>query len=577
MANKAISVVPADFRHEFKPVKILPGEEKQKTWLGKHVKWLKEERQGWSKIGVTAFQIFETAVLAVSVIGLLVLRQELLESRRQDAKAEYFRRAAQANPPSDSPIKMKSKTRTFNHVQEFAIEDGILWMRLWRSQDQWKPIYFDGFAEGRIPVSLDSDGANLIVLDETNAVHYKKVLKEFRQRDVNGSNRHRLEKAGANLATDQHMAFNNGEKDNWKDKWFSLPYLHYLVNLFTGKRLRIPADAKAWAISQRGRYNDYLEDPHQHQHPVTVGVTTLYVLDKNGKDIYKFDPWSPKHVKVSIPLPETSDMTFEAENISVSASMIMAIGYETQKDTSDQRTLQIYTRLADIDSEGWNPGLKYDYFDHPHDPEVRIVGQPEWTSHSLKLAPGDFITKAITVVQTGAGNNERELRVAGQHDGQKGFFFKKVNEEEWQFEAMDDEDDADDEISSENALPLEIVLDEGDFQTTVHDYVGSGRIKSEYVSAHLSNFGQRSYYSKFEVTINQKPYTLELYKKKTLKNFIGLEGDSYELVIPEKLHQNRQFMRLFKGKKVIPIQVKQHRNQWVLQGSNIHFTFTQQA
>jgi hypothetical protein len=246
---------------------------------------------------------------------------------------------------SSYSIHLKSTTRTFNHIQQFAIEQGFLWMRLQKEDSLWQPIYFDGFEKKHSPKSLDSDGANLIVLDETNAVHYKKVLKEFRPQDIQDSQRNWLEQAGVNLKEDRYIAVDKGARDNWKDKWFSLPYLHHFVNLFTNKRLRIPKNAKAWAISQRGRYNDYLEDKCQRQHPANVGVTTLYVLDQNGQDIHKYDPWSPKHVKISIPLPETSKTLFIAENMSVSASVIMTIGYEMQKSQPEKRTLQIYTRL----------------------------------------------------------------------------------------------------------------------------------------------------------------------------------------------------------------------------------------
>jgi hypothetical protein len=576
MTHRISDSIPLD-QHEFKPAKVIPAAEKH-TWLGKHVQWLKEERHGWSKIGITAFAILEKVVLFISVIGWGLLKRERRESKIQDAKAEYFRQVEQAIPPPTHPIELKSKIRTFNHIQEFAIENDMIWMRRRHSGEEWKSVYFDGFINGRVPTSLDCDGANLIVLDEKNRVHYKKIIKEFRKQDITDKNRNWLAEAGVNFEEDGYVAVDKGDRDNWKDKWFSLPYIQYIVNLFTKKRLKIPQDARAWAISHRGRYNDYLEDQLLRHHEVKVGVTTLYVLDHNSKDIYKFDPWSPKHVKISIPLPETSKTSFEAENISTSASVIMAIGYEMHKDNPKHRTLQIYTRLADIDSEGWDPGLKYDYFDNP-DPHVYIVPLPQWTSHPLALEEGDFITKTITILQTGSGNNARELRVAGQHHGQKGFFFKKIDKEEWQFEPLDEAESA--EIKEENALPLEKDDQQGEFQTTVHDYQSEQAnirtLQSQEMTVCLLNFGQRSYHSKMRITIDQKEYELDLHRKKTLKNFIGFEGDTYELVIPQELHENPEIMQAFKGEKIIPLQIIQDQTQLTIrdQGSSFQFIFSQ--
>ncbi len=564
--------------HEFKPAKVIPAAEKQ-SWIGKHVKWLKEEHHGWNKIGIVVWAIFEKIILLTSVVGWGILAREIRESRIQEAKAKYFRKAEQAIPPSNYPIELKSKTRVFNHIQEFALENDILWMRHRQSEEDWKPIYFDGFSDGHVPLALECDGANLIVLDEKNEIHYKKVLKEFRKQDITDKNRDWLAEAGVDVEKDDYIAVNKADRDNWKDKWFSLPYIHHVVNLFTVKRLKIPSKARAWAISQRGRYNDFLEDRLKRHHKVSVGVTTLYVLDCNGKDIYQFDPWSPKHVKISIPLPETSESSFEAENMSASASVIMAIGYEVQKDNPRHRTLKIYTRLADIDSEGWDPILKYDYFDHP-DPDVVIVPLPQWISHPIELKEGDFITKAITILQTGSGNQARELRLAGQHQGQKGFFFKTIDEEEWQFEPLDEETSHD--ILEENALPVEEEDKQGDFQTTVHNYQSERAnirtIRLQEITARLLNFGQRSFHSKMIVTIDQKEYELDLHRKKTLKNFIGFEGDSYELVIPPELHEDSVLMKAFKEQKVIPLKITQDQTKLIIQAqkSSFHFIFSQE-
>lgn len=544
------------FPHKVKSTKLLPAEPKQ-TWMGMHVKWLKEERHGLNKVGFKVLIALEELALALSIIGCIPLYKGIKESQLQDAQAKFLLEAAKANPPSNDPIELKSSSKTFNHVHEFAINDGILWTRPHQSQMSWKAVYFDGYMEGLKPKSLSCDGANLVVLDEKNQVHYKKILREFRAVEIQKSNRFQSIKNKINPASDAYIAIDKSDRANWKDRWFSLPYIQAIVNLFTGKRLALPEDAKGWAISHRGRYNDYLEDQENQHHPVDAGVTTLYVLDRNGKDIFKYDPWSSKHVKISIPLPESANRSFEAENLSVSASTIMAIGYETEKDHSEQSTLKIYTRLADIDSEGWNPGLKYDYFKHPDDPDTRVIPLASWQTHPLQLEPGDFITKEINILQTGEGNDARELRVAGQYKAEKGFFFKKINEKDWQFEALKNS-----KIDQSQALKL--TKPAGSFQTTVHNYQSQkakiGGIPEREVSARLLDFGQRSFHSKLMLKIGERDVELDLYKKKTLKNFIGFEGDSYELVVPEKLHHDSQLSKALEGKKVIPIRLSQSKD-----------------
>lgn len=549
--------------HEFKPIKIIPAPSKH-TYINREVQWLREEHHGWLKIAMIAYAALEILVLATISSGWMVFLAACREYKRQEAKEAYFRKAETAIPPPSNPIEVKSSTRSFNHIQEFAIEDEILWMRRRHSQEDWKAIFFDGFIDGLNPLSLDCDGANLIVLDESNAVHYKKIIKEIRQKDINDFNRDWLIEANVDVENDEYIAIDKGSRDNWKETWFTLPILHHFLNAFTQKRLYIPANAKAWAISHRGRYNDYLEDRLLRQHVTYIGVTTLYVLDQNGKDIYKFDPWSPKHVKICIPLPETSQLSFEAENIRVSASVIMAVGYEEQKANPGKRNLQIYTRLADIDSEGWNPYFKYDYFDSD-DPDVQVMPLAQWVSHPLNFEEEDVVTKSITILQTGSGNNARELRIEGQRRGQNGFFFKKLDEEEWQFEATLESEN---EINEENILPLEVNHDE-EFQTSVHDYYSEqatlSQIQSGVVSARLSNFGERSYHSELMIKVDTQEYELNLYRKKTLKNFFGFEGDSYELVIPEDLHKDPILIKVFQGKTVIPLQVHQDQNRMTLQ------------
>lgn len=563
MITVAPAPLPLHF-HEFKKTKLI-AEAFKPSLLSRHIQWLREEQTSWKKVCAVAWMIFAAQILIVSVVGWIVLYKAVQEMKRQEAKAAFFRYAEKIKPPSDDPIELKSKIRAFNHVQDFAIENGVIWTRLRHHHDKWRSIFFDGFAEGRTPKELDCDGANLVVLDDQDFFHYKKVLREFRHTEISEVNRDRFIKAGVDLDKDTYIAIDKSERDNWKDKWFSLPYINQIVNLFIERRLRLPHDAKAWAISHRGRYNNYLEDKVQQRHHVGVGTTTLYVLDGKCRDIYKYDPWSPKYVKITIPLPETSEMFFEGENIDTSASSIMAIGYETYKNNPKKRTLQIYTCLADMDSKGWNPFYKYDYLKHPDDPDVIVLPLPDWKAHPLELREGDFVTKEIEILQTGEGNHARQLRVPGQCQGQKGCYFKKINEQKWHFEPLKEE--LAKTITKEKALPLE-QNSHAAFQTTVHNYEGQAvqlhGMPPTSVSACLMNFGLRSYHSKLMIGLHDMTYEFELHRRKTLKNFIGFEGDYYEMVVPEKLQHDEQLMQVLKGQKVIPVSISENQNKLII-------------
>jgi len=332
---------------DMKPIAMIPHRSKS-TLAGKHVHRLKQKREGIGQVSSKALAAYQNSK----------------ESKQTDSQTLFFKHVKHVQPPSrEKKIFIKSKTRTFNHTHDFAIENGVIWTRVHNTERPWRAIYFDGYPKGKVPKELHADGTNLIVLDQGRKVHYKKVLAELRSGEIALDKKaakslkkaakkvaKKVENVLLDLEKDKYIAIDKSTANNWKSKWFSLPYIHPIVNLFTGKRLQIPSNARAWAISQRGRYNDYLEDAIQQKHPVGTGVTTLYILSENGRDILKYDPWSPKHVQFTMHLPEDADRAFDALNMSASASTLMVVGYQIEKEDQGQgikKTLQIQTRLAD--------------------------------------------------------------------------------------------------------------------------------------------------------------------------------------------------------------------------------------
>lgn len=122
-----------------------------------------------------------------------------------------------------------------------------------------------------------------------------------------------------------------------------------------------------------------------------------------------------------------------------------------------------YTRLADYDTLGNNPALRYTYQIKSNEPcknvsglvplfsalrigvakiitvkemETVITLPPEdWLKQPM-ITKGTINVKSITIEQNGIGNNARELRVEGVHmDGTTGYFKKQLLDQDWTFVA----------------------------------------------------------------------------------------------------------------------------------------------
>jgi hypothetical protein len=472
----------------------------------------------------------------------------LIHNKKLSSKEkEYFKAAElRRKPDSSEIITIKSHDRSFNHSHEYAIEDNFLWFRK-RGEKDWQSLYFDGFSENEIPLFIDCDGANLIIKDNHHKIHYKKILEEFRNEELDYNKYPELKSAQALIGHEPYVAIDTNNKNNWFKAWFTLPVLSSLVHLFQKKSLHLSPSYKAVAISHRGRYNDFVEDKLFKRHPVDEGVTTLYALDKNGQDIHKFDPWSPSWAHAKISLPETEDSAFLAHNISASASTIMAVGYDYNFKNGKQ-DLKIITKLADIDTEGGNPSLKYSFDIHNTEQDVRILPMNEtWQEHPIILSNKAMITKNITIRQIGEGNSMRELRVEGLNNiGQPGYYRKLINDNSWSFvESTYNNNNKLSKINPFIELPKE---------SSVKNY--SGTFNNE--AAQLFNFGNRSNHAQISCEIDGKLYNFSLHKRLSFAQFLGLDSYRYDLVLPE---HDETLERIFGNKKSFEVRVKEWPNE----------------
>jgi hypothetical protein len=548
-----------------KPSVVIPYKS-EPSWIGRHIRWLRKAHTGWGGFAINTLKSVEMSLLIVSQFVFPSIRKEF----NREIENKFFKEKQATRRPLDARIEVQTRTRTFNHLYDFAIEDGVIWYRP-RHKGEWKPVYFEAYANGKIPCMIDVDGANLIILDEDNIVYYRKIIREYHAHELGTNKKAQAKIQGHFIIPTQHpyIAINKIAKNNWKRQWFTLPVIHLIFHCFYSKHLQLPKACKAVAISHRGRYNNYCEDGAGQRHAIGVGVTTLHALDEGKKDLLKYDPWSPPHIRMTIPLPETSKMAFEGVNIDDSASTIMVIGYEIRKNEKGDgvvKALTIKTRLTDMDYEGWNPGLKYDYFKNPYDKDVFVIPLPDWSQthpqwkdHPLILQDGSVIqnlTENIAINQTGEGNGARLMVIETIRDNKKSYYQKYVNEKYWK--PIQNQDD--DSFSIEGkTLYSSIYAPHEVFETTVHCYKAKNiqltSLSGAVIYARLNEFGERAYESILQLVINDQPFDLRIHRRKSLKNFLGFKGDSYYLVIPEQYQNEEILMRAFGKRKVISLHI----------------------
>ncbi len=294
-------------------------------------------------------------------------------------------------------IFIKTATHSFTHEYDVAIHEGKIWHKPRAStagtSSKWKllgqaglpaaasVLGLGGFDSPASVVQLSADGDNLIAVGNDGVVYYMKW---------------------------------NTRK--WVNKW-GQPF---------SRQLLLPEHNRAWSISHRGPFAGGYSDIDGNFHAISAGVTTLYVLSADGLKISYADPWLPADFSHEIGGPLQN--RFRSRSLCASASTLFVIN-----DAGE-----MYTRLADFDTLGLNPFLAYSYerrvLDLNKEKDVRTLPPEEWKKQPSILPHQGRITSAITIFQTGRGNDARELRVEGVNaQGENGYFSKSINGETWQF------------------------------------------------------------------------------------------------------------------------------------------------
>lgn len=312
-----------------------------------------------------------------------------------------------------SEIVIKTNTETFNSRYFYIIRDGKIWVKKNTSNNldnKWKLMYSNGLPyndrEKNFPVPekitcIYADGDELLALDNKGRFFVKQTKGEGYLSD--------------NL-------------------W------HHHVG-FPKSPLRLDGlTLNNRAISMGRKHSDvlYYEDIFGNEHHYgNMGTSSIYLLSHDGKEIMFTDNGLPADFSHRICGPLRGK--FIAQNLQASAGTLFVIN----------QAGQTYTKMEDFDLNG-GTSMFFNYTYRPYKSDLSgkdfkscltAFGLPlkDWEKQPEILLKGKAkLTKKITILQTGQGNKERELRIAGKNEnGTVGFYFKKIFDKLWDFKEAD--------------------------------------------------------------------------------------------------------------------------------------------
>ncbi len=172
--------------------------------------------------------------------------------------------------------------------------------------------------------------------------------------------------------------------------------------------------------------------------PAAVSMETMVWLAADGRVIYYLDSGTPPEIVHFVEPPLRGQWRGVSINAAASTVMVM------------DRFGAVQTKIADFDLLGSTPTHPYCYFEECDDEpfykpgdirsgmsDIRLPSEG-WQLHPPVLPPeawdeDNWLSEAITILQTGKGNAERELRIVGMREGVLGSFHKKLDAGSWSF------------------------------------------------------------------------------------------------------------------------------------------------
>ena len=288
-----------------------------------------------------------------------------------------------ASQLSQDFIHFKDNAMGFNSKYDFLLEDGKVHVKKRNSTESvWMVIDEKAIFENNISfIKMSVDGSFLAAVTTNNELYHANAFKEM-------------------------------DAIRWSKKW-GVPFGH-------GNGLTMLPNMKAWSCSY--------SDPEVHKYYVdrngnknTVYVRSIYTVSENGQNIHLTDPWTPADWEYQLCGPHRG--RFIIQNLSVSASTMFLIN----------KYGDMYTQQNDFDIIGANPFINYSYEEQGRYSEDKINvlknrGLPPLPWKKQPKILDRIITDRITIISTGPGTVNRELRVEGKNrDGEIGYF-KNVSE-----------------------------------------------------------------------------------------------------------------------------------------------------
>ncbi|MBS0636385.1 MAG: hypothetical protein JSS12_02645 [Verrucomicrobia bacterium] len=421
----------------------------------------------------------------------------------------------------------------------YRIVDGKVWFKPIAAAESapWKEFGSGSFKA----VSISADGDNVIVIDNEKKVHYAKS---------HSMNVHLV---------DESWEITSDSKVSWTTKWFNMYLVAPIRNRFKDPTLTIE-NVRSFGISHKGKDARYYTDITGKKHPDPyIGVTTLYVLSNDGTRYYFADPWLSNKFENEITGPE--DGQFVAENMAVAGSTLFVI--QRALDTSGKEIHKMYTRYADFDSIGSNPALPATYNQDNKTPLIRILPAEDWREQPPIVLEGQaYVSKDIQILQTGQGQAQRQLRVAGLNaEGKSGYYFKNIYDQDWKFE--------------ETKQPvvrdqLEVGFKSG--PKIANDYAGTIVSSLKNIKGiQLTKFSrrglnERGLHTKVEITlVGDKKLEIPLYARRGLRHLLGFDLSSkrlyWTMVVPKEYRESddpdiqRALKVLFNNRKTMKVHV----------------------
>ncbi len=384
------------------------------------------------RISAICLIIIPLFILSSCFTGMVNTRMNRVYAQKR-ADAGPFGKTEDVNGEFPETIYIKTSTQTFSDSYYFLLSDGRIWYKsidpagdvphwkLFRSTGLPSAHFKKGFIKPQAITSISADANELQAISDKGRI-YQYVFDP-------------------GLLLQDYF---------WKDHigWPEAAPLE-VNDLVRGFR--------AWAVGKRNASVLWSEDRFGNQHHYgTMGIENSYFLCANGQEIRYSDTGLPSDFSHALLGPERGQ--FIAESLSASACTVFVISAAGE----------MYTRNADFDTLGCDPLFRYTYRARDYDipgtsyrSNYTPWGLPaqDWKKETPIAISGDArLTRHITILRTGQGNDARELRVAGTDPaGRIGYYHKGIADGAWTFSeaplSLSEADFLDHEAVAEGTCP----------------------------------------------------------------------------------------------------------------------------